>query len=855
VNVPPTEYVTPVDLAHHYSADRSGLPHPLRPPIHDELFGARVLRGMSFIFGPEGAPNVILLESDPVRIELGETRAHHLLLVHVVADATDMYGQGLADDGSYGLSLGSHVSDYVLNYGDGTTTPVAIRRRFAIQQGRFWWGTDPVSAVAAGDDRVVRRVADERRATGTATVTFGTGEVRHRSSKDALFEYSYPGEGVWIYALPNPRPEESVESLELIPRNESSVVYALSLSTLSEHPLRPPTRRAFRVALPDDVKLDATGEIEDVGVDLGEVLSARPLRAYGHDDWHANTPRCLPRLSGEEALIEVAAHREARLVVGTGANQETHRLDDFGPRITEVARPEQPVRIQVLDGATGRPVPVRLHLHDEAGRYLAPRGHHRLVNAEWFEDLYAEYVLDEHQYAYVDGECVVDLPLGSVYVEIERGFEISPIRTSVVIEPDTDELVFTLERALHWRERGWVTADTHVHFLSPQTALLEGRAEDIHVVNLLASQWGEMFSNVGDFDGRTTLGARELGGDGEFLVRVGTEDRMQRLGHLSLLGYVGPMIHPLCTGGPSESALGDPLEVSMAEWAEQCRAQQGLVVMPHAPLPQLERAADFVLGLVDANEMLIPDSEVAGLNPYGIADWYRYLSLGYQVPVVGGTDKMSAAMLLGEVRTYANLGEREFEYSSWMDAIKGGDTFVTLGPLVSLEVEGVRPGGAVSISAGGGTVSVSWEVDSVRLPVQRVEIVVGGTVAEDVPVGGLTSARGSAEIRVHQSTWIAARVRSQLREKDERVSAHTSAVFVLVGERPLFSEADAADVLDQIEAAIAYVDTLAPRAEARRLTRMRATLVSAYNRLHDRMHREGHYHRHVLHDPTQPHEH
>src|SRR5205823_4968025 len=60
---------------------------------------------------------------------------------------------------------------------------------------------------------------------------------------------------------------------------------------------------------------------------------------------------------------------------------------------------------------------------------------------------------------------------------------------------------------LAWREQGWVTADTHVHFLSPTTALLEGQAEGVHVVNLLASQWGEMFSNVSDFDGRTTLGA------------------------------------------------------------------------------------------------------------------------------------------------------------------------------------------------------------------------------------------------------------------------------------------------------------------------------------------------------------
>lgn len=61
-----------------------------------------------------------------------------------------------------------------------------------------------------------------------------------------------------------------------------------------------------------------------------------------------------------------------------------------------------------------------------------------------------------------------------------------------------------------------------------------------------------------------------FGGDGEFLVRVGTENRMQTLGHISLLGYSGSMIHPLCTGGPSESALGDPQEVTMAEWAQRC---------------------------------------------------------------------------------------------------------------------------------------------------------------------------------------------------------------------------------------------------------------------------------------------
>ncbi len=63
-------------------------------------------------------------------------------------------------------------------------------------------------------------------------------------------------------------------------------------------------------------------------------------------------------------------------------------------------------------------------------------------------------------------------------------------------------------------------------------------------------------------------------------------------------------------------------------------------------------------------------------------------------------------------------------------------------------------------------------------------------------------------------------------------------------------------VLEQIEGAIAYVDTLAPRPEAQRFKQMRATLETAHNQLHQRMHRAGVFHRHVtLHGDLSPHEH
>ncbi len=398
---------------------------------------------------------------------------------------------------------------------------------------------------------------------------------------------------------------------------------------------------------------------------------------------------------------------------------------------------------------------------------------------------------------------------------------------------------------LRWREAGWVTADTHVHFLSPQTALLEGQAEGVNVVNLLASQWGEMFSNVTDFDGKTTIGAKEFGGDGEFLVRVGTENRMQTLGHISLLGYSGPMINPLCTGGPSESAIGDPQEVVMAEWAQRCIDQGGLVVMPHGPNPQCERAADIVLGLIHAQEMMTFNPFDVQINPYGLADWYRYLNLGYHVPVCGGSDKMSASSLLGGIRTYTHMGERDFTYEGWMTATKGGNTFVTVGPLAEIRVEGQMPGSTLHLPAGGGTVNVSWKVESASLPVDAVEIVVGGLAVEKQDFDKTLSAEGSAEIRLDHSTWVALRVRGSYRGEHGEIAAHTSAVQVMVGEKPIFNQADAGAVLEQIEGAIAYLDVLAPHPDVRRLKQMRATLESAYNRLHQRMHNGGIFHRHV----------
>jgi hypothetical protein len=844
---PSSPHFTAIDLATAFNADRDSLPETLRFRAPAEwAFGAQSLRGMPFALGLPKTANVICLDQAPVIVPLGDVTASYLVFLHAVEDQRSPETPEWSNDGN---PVGDHVSDYVLEYADGSTAVVAIRRRFAIQQTHIRWGASPFEAVPAlgpevfpspNDARALGRLAD-----GVTTSSVERVASGRNSGSDNL----------WLYALPNPSPEKPIRQLRLVPRGQRSLVYGLSGTKLDEHPLQLRLREKLLLELPAGVNLNKLGQYEDLALDLGTVISADQALTYDADQWAGRAPEVQPDVSKTSVIVEYTAHPAARLFASGpkgasgGGQPAVYELARTGlSGLVPVAPARRPVRLRLVERGSTVPVPARLHLHGAAGEYLPPRGHHRRVSGYWFDDNYAEFINGRNAYSYVPGECVVDLPLGEVFVEVNRGYEVLPLRQKLQVTPQTDEITLELDRALDWRRAGWVTADTHVHFITPQTAWLEGAAEGVNVVNLLASQWGEMFSNVGDFDGRSTIGAKDFGGDGEFLVRVGSENRMQVLGHISLLGYDGALIQPLCTGGADEAALGDPQEVAMAQWAAQCIAQHGLVVMPHAPDPQAERAADIVLGLVHAIEMMTFNPFDRQISAVGLADWYRYLNLGYHLPVVGGSDKMSASSLLGGVRTYAHLGERDFSYDNWKAAVRAGNTFATVGPLLSLQVEGQQPGGQVQLPAGGGTVAVSWKVESTSVPIEQVEIVAGGLVADSagpsaashLPSGAYV-ASGTASLKIDKSTWVALRVRGSLRSRanQDDIAAHSSAVQVIVGAAPIFSQPEAAAVLAQIEGSLRYVDVLAPRPDADRFAAMRATLQAAHRKMHALMGEHG----------------
>src|SRR5262245_11293883 len=269
--------------------------------------------------------------------------------------------------------------------------------------------------------------------------------------------------------------------------------------------------------------------------------------------------------------------------------------------------------------------------------------------------------------------------------------------------------------------QGWFSGDTHVHFLGANGAHREAQAEDLNVVNLLQSQWGHLFTNAEDALGATTTNG------GRTIVYTSQENRQHLLGHLTLLGLKKPVM-PWCTDGPNEAELGGTLEITMAHWADACRAQGGTVVIPHLPDPNGEPAALIATGRADAVEMI-------NTNAYKHLEYYRYLNGGYRLPLVGGTDKMSSDVPVGLYRTYAHIPDEEFSYDAWCRAVRAGRTFLSAGPILTFSIEGQQIGDTLTLPAGGGTIEVEAVAESI-FPIHTLEIVQGGRVVAAISEPG-----------------------------------------------------------------------------------------------------------------------
>jgi hypothetical protein len=436
------------------------------------------------------------------------------------------------------------------------------------------------------------------------------------------------------------------------------------------------------------------------------------------------------------------------------------------------------VHVRVNDAATQLPTPVRIRFLTSAGQYLAPFG--RVVHAATGdgEDVGGNLVLGANRFAYIDGGCEIRLPSDPVTVEVSKGIEYTPVRREIQVGTGKLAVRLAIARWADWRPDGWYAGDIRAHFLSPRAALLEGAAEDLAVVNLLAFEKrdGKQIKVPGILDFSGQAAALEAPGH---LVAVNTHNAHPQLGSLGLLNC-HRVVYPLRFG--DVDGLDD---WSLADWCDQCHRKGGLVVWTQANADRDQDAgslgealADAILGKIDALEVTsleLPDPPIIDL-------WYRLLDAGLQVPLVGASGKTSNRQALGGVRTYARLkAGDEFSLRTWLEAVRAGRTFVTNGPLIACTVNGQDPGSIIDLqTAAPAQVKVSAES---AWPFDRLEIVVNGQVEAEIEAGtNANTAMIETNVNLPNGGWIAARCRGSTPLHDY---AHTSPVYVRVaGRRP-----------------------------------------------------------------------
>jgi hypothetical protein len=419
----------------------------------------------------------------------------------------------------------------------------------------------------------------------------------------------------------------------------------------------------------------------------------------------------------------------------------------------------------------------------------------------WHVDIGGDLRLGQISYAYIDGTCQGWLPRGKIIVDIARGFEYEPLRQIVEILPGQRELTFKLKRWTNMNEKRWFSGDTHVHFLGERGAHREAGGEDLNVVNLLASQWGHLFTNTEDFIGRPTASD-----DGKTIVYCTQENRQHLLGHLTLLG-LKTQVAPWCTDGPGEAEIGGNLETTLSHWADACHEQGGTVIIPHLPNPNAEPATLIATGRADAIEMLVH-------TPYMHTEYYRYLNCGYKLPLVGGTDKMSSEVAVGHCRTYVQIpADEEFNYETWCANLRLGRTFLSSGPMLRFSVNGRPIGDELELPGNGGTVEVVAEAESI-FPIHVLQIVQAGVVvASTEEKEGAKSLQLKATLKVDKHTWFAARCAGPkydtLKHHDiwqRGIFAHTSPIYVAVGGPwHMFDAATVEYMLTLIDGSMQYI--------------------------------------------------
>jgi hypothetical protein len=445
----------------------------------------------------------------------------------------------------------------------------------------------------------------------------------------------------------------------------------------------------------------------------------------------------------------------------------------------------------IRDKADGERIPAKVSVTTSAGGFVHPDGAILKVGTG-------------DPFFYADGGFEVNVPRGATRVVVERGTEYAPAVLDVempargVVTVDVE-----LERWSELGDQGWHPGNTHIHYDDkeerPDERLwLDPRVEDLRMTAIsVLRRWDFDYASnkyapgmLTDFS--TAHHYVQCGEENRHGARWDEEPGDMGYGHIMLLS-IRNVVEPVSRGMLVDAFDPDYPPLSYA--CDDTRRQGGIVIWCHNGRG-LEAPVAAAMGKVDAFNLFDPYWADAEYDIY-----YRMLNAGIRLPASTGSDWF----LCSANRVYTKT-QPEFEYTSWMQALRDGKTFITNGPMLGIDVDGSGVGDTVQASSGSRTtVQVDW---TSHYPIHRVEVVANGKPihTRDFPDGS-TGGSLECELDVAGDGWIAARIGSNSRDSfAQPIWAHTSPVYIDAGgaaspERSV----SAARIVSQIDDSISWL--------------------------------------------------